>query len=89
MSTKHTPGPWSVKETPESSHQDWIVTDDKGRRICALYTGGGSADANLIAAAPDLLAALIAVTANGKDSAPGLGAYLKAQAAIAKATGHD
>ena len=56
MTTKHTPGPW------ERSHQSREVFGG-GRHIASVHTAFGvweanEANANLIAAAPDLLTAL-------------------------------
>ena len=62
MSGKHTPGPWSIDP------------DDGGPWYCVREPGGGwiaqvpepdSADARLIAAAPELLEVLRAVAAAG------------------------
>lgn len=60
MTTKHTPGPWFA----ENGEGRWIVWDDAGMAcICDVHTGvepdpSGATHARLIAAAPDLLAAL-------------------------------
>lgn len=51
--TAHTPGPWSMRATPESSNHDFAV--DIGRDYVGLFV---EADARLIAAAPELLEAL-------------------------------
>jgi hypothetical protein len=60
--TKHTPGPW------EASTRDGILKvrgpagakKYKQREICRCY-GANRADVDLIVAAPDLLAALVAI----------------------------
>lgn len=52
----HTPGPWQVRETPESSNQSFVV--QVGRCRVSVSTDNDLADATLIAAAPDLLEAL-------------------------------
>ena len=88
--TKHTPGPWLVEPSPDRTHFD--VRSD-GVHL-PLYGVGGKANAALIAAAPDLLAALEGmVGAYGGDrrmSAEGcIDAYEKAQATIAKAGGAE
>lgn len=73
--TKHTPGPW----TADGEDSDWEINFN-GISIAEVYD---EADARLIAAAPDMLAALEAVEAD----------YIKAdlrvivRAAIAKAKG--
>jgi hypothetical protein len=93
----HTPGPWSCEPTPESSHWDWKVTQPRinGRRpYIGIDTDNAEADSRLIAAAPDLLAALLLlqaeVVASGNADADDFGwprALSAAHAAIAKATG--
>jgi hypothetical protein len=70
MSTKHTPGPWTVSD--EKDDDGFTVTVLYGQRqwvhaigqpwvhekIATLECEGTAPDARLIAAAPDLLAAL-------------------------------
>lgn len=84
----HTPGPWVASEM-RVFRGDIDGNTYIAGTAPADYSGGDTseakANARLIAAAPDLLAALEAVIANGHESAPGLGAYLNARAAIAKA----
>lgn len=106
---KHTPGPWTAKW---SKYRDGVFIVQAGmpaNRVLAQFDGDGDgpdgqsiADANLIAAAPDLLEALrkleLAVLHNGDwedgcfyhngTSAPELQSPLDAaRAAISKATG--
>lgn len=50
MNAAHTPGPWPVRATPESSYGDFAV--QIGRDYVSLFN---EADAHLIGAAPDLL----------------------------------
>lgn len=90
--SKHTPGPWSVVDQGErvmvecgDEHADWI---------CEVTGGFRATNAQLIAAAPDLLEALIELTMATltiPDIPPGpmAGIWDKAEAAIAKATGED
>lgn len=93
MSAAHTPGPWFEDEAG-------ICADGYGAvavaRLPEEYFGYGedapesvlavhSANARLIAAAPELLEALVAVLSDW--DAHGGAALTKAQAAIAKATG--
>lgn len=59
---KHTPGPWEPRQRQDgviSEHGDspWTVAA-RGRLIATIHSQGGEelANANLIAAAPDLLA---------------------------------
>ena len=88
--SKHTPGPWVIKE----------IDRNEGVRIsCGLVGCGcrvygmpeGEANARLIAAAPDLLAALESVlTIGGIDQSPGTNGRVvlhQVRAAIAKARG--
>ncbi len=64
MSAKHTPGPWGAGNI---GFQGWTVTADADDTVIAIVGGGNNgedpsptyeADARLIAAAPDMLAAL-------------------------------
>lgn len=64
MEAKHTPGPWDITASAANDGR-LIVEDDIGHPICALSLRGVqgdtrkmSANAKLIAAAPDLLDAL-------------------------------
>lgn len=88
----HTPGPWVWTEYDEESNRLPILKNSSGTEVCNFgadtsydQVSGSepeSADRNLIAAAPDLLAALI-------DLADGysMGGAKRAREAIAKATG--
>lgn len=52
--TKHTPGPWRARISGDPD-----VLTSSGDLICAVYTDDlAEADARLIAAAPEMLAAL-------------------------------
>lgn len=71
----HTPGPWVMGQTP-FNYEDALVSAD-GQVIAYASWGGGSscnlafeneADAHLIAAAPDLLAACEALVAKSTDT---------------------
>ena len=57
MTTQHTPGPWTTSSLPNGT--EWTVSIDGGDMLADL-TGcpNEQANARLIAAAPDLLAAL-------------------------------
>lgn len=88
MSVQHTPGPWFT--TKDSAYNDvarigraWIIGSD----LALSHFGHPDADARLIAAAPDLLAALEKVWSEGV--IPDGFALLQDQVcdAIAKATG--
>jgi len=101
MTTKHTPGPWTVASTPESTlcvynvgcHLQFPVA------FIGFKAGAEAANARLIAAAPDMLAALRRVAflldgcKGGKflcltpDSDYGPGTETAVRDAIAKATG--
>lgn len=65
MKTKHTPGPWRIED--KRSRGRTLISGDGWMRLCDVYTvmegcrepcPEGVANARLIAAAPDLLAAL-------------------------------
>lgn len=85
---KHTPGPWYTAATSTIGHA--YVVDSEGFTICDP-SPMGAANARLIAAAPDLLAALQMVariwshdqTANAAPDSP----LAIVRAAITKATG--
>lgn len=100
MSAKHTPGPWGISSDP--CHYDTLSTVTAGDerkvqpdRQMIVQVGGFAgvpeqeANARLIAAAPDLLAALQSVLANSLDSQGLADAHKQARAAIAKATNPD
>ena len=93
LGDKHTPGPWTAERDP--SHYDTLssVTSDNG--VLRVQVGGWAgtirqeADTRLIAAAPDLLAALQLWVVFDKTGTPNgeFGNAIKATyAAIAKAT---
>lgn len=90
MSTnKHTPGPWTEHTFADEKFVE--IRAGGGCRIVAhvfLDNGNREANARLIAAAPELLEALLAFVAtfDGVEVTPG-GDVAKARAAIAKATG--
>ena len=80
--SKHTPGPWFVEEN-EMMGRD-IVSGDKLAIVCTqVYS---PVDAAIIAAAPDLLAALQSMLEGNHNQQDVREA---ARAAIAKATGTD
>ena len=86
MDAKHTPGPWAVGGR--------LVIAEKYGSVCAVDDGQSDyvANARLIAAAPELLAALKAITDELGVPDPGYPAPVAnaaeiARAAIAKAEG--
>lgn len=93
MTTQHTPGPWFANDSLQ-------LFAETGQHIASLDSStegfeGGTlyANARLIAAAPDLLAALIAFDdafshyCEGDPDSDEVSALYQARAAIAKATG--
>lgn len=85
MENKHTPGPWTVGDTPA------IVYDDNACEVAMATFNQESFEANarLIAAAPELLAALEFIVNDaepGEDARLTANGYNRACAAIAKAT---
>ena len=96
MSEAHTKGPWHIAahtaETPDSILPgcDWSVygSDEKRTSVCfeGAWTECAAANARLIAAAPDLLAALVALV-NHKDDLMPPRLWDAARAAIARAEG--
>lgn len=90
----HTPGPWSATKHDESCgywHVDSPGTAMGGVATCySTASGSTEANARLIAAAPDLLAALVAMLATQEQTKPAIpkvAAMSMARAAIAKAEG--
>ena len=94
METKHTPGPWEYRPEPEQPNPYWhqfkVSFGSAGIMEGASHDrhGQGAHNARLIAAAPDLLAALEEIIAEAE------GGWLRqsliakrARAAIAKAKG--
>ena len=93
--TKHTPGPWDISGSsrygidiaqaegaPFTSNSSDVATVN----LAATTHEMAQANAHLIAAAPDLLAALDEMTATG-GWMPSDERYIRAKAAIAKALG--
>jgi hypothetical protein len=94
----HTPGPWTIEEYGDEERPALVIHRDSESRVCFMATPGShgdpaqiAADARLICAAPDLLAALRDVLAAYGDKTFGTAyamerALPNARAAIAKAT---
>lgn len=80
METKHTPGPWRYDYAPGYCGE---LLAANGTTLAEFVTEPSEANARLIAAAPDLLEALIDIAEKSTDA----GAIECARAAIAKATG--
>ncbi len=92
--TKHTPGPWRVQDCSHAYGDIEVILGDDFKIYIPLMATDWSpekklrmkASAHLLAAAPDLLAALKMYAnqydAPGEDTSP---EYIAAQAAIAKA----
>ena len=92
MTTQHTPGPWHVTGDEHGT----MITDNTGEQIALWPPQGGTveqcANARLISAAPDLLAALRAMLATVHDEERDdatVAAVAAARAAIATATGES
>ena len=85
MTTKYTPGPWHIANGVQiRSNRDQIA------KIWMMRGGEGRANARLIAAAPDLLEALIELADCGAEAWGEDRPCVKwARAAIAKATGEQ
>lgn len=96
MSTKHTPGPWNVRP-----YEPFIVEDEGDLAIATMDKRRGydteAANAQLIAAAPELLEALTSIVAWTKfELGPDLAAFqpwrsvlANCEAAISKAEGQS
>jgi len=63
----HTPGPWTLASLPTKSGRNRRGLCGGGRRICdiSIYDERDAANARLIAASPELLAALRMCLLNG------------------------
>ncbi len=90
MSAQHTPGEWYAKPTA-GNHQYIIASESTGATVALIYDPSNG-DAALIAAAPDLLAALRDLLDYAVDRAQftpeNLAAFIDAgSVAIAKAEG--
>lgn len=84
----HTPGPWWVDEPDDPAADKREVSDCEGA-TATVYGDAATATANasLIAAAPELLAALKAHLPWRTEPVQGWGCWADAVAAIAKAEG--
>lgn len=87
----HTPGPWFVEEghiqRDSGGIRYWQVQNEQDAICCNqfCYSGNGEANARLIAAAPELLAALQRIMNSGHAISQPL--RWEAESAIAKARG--
>ena len=84
MTAKHTPGPWTLHPTALHPAVRSVGTPGAGpRRICTVGSMNGNpvdkANARLIAAAPELLDALIALLGVAPSKAPGAGLIVGAE----------
>ena len=88
--TAHTPGPWVVKDSTQVTSDGRHIADCAGRETTTAIGLEDSANARLIAAAPDLLAALEKLlhlaSEDWHEASPTL---REAAGAIAKARGED
>jgi hypothetical protein len=64
--TEYTPGPWTIEEYGDDETPALVIHKDTQNRVCFMATPGShgdpakiEADARLIAAAPDLLKAIL------------------------------
>ncbi len=93
MNAQHTPGPWYIDCQNESAAIGYrAIVDKDGYTVCSP-SPMGQANARLIAAAPDLLAALIAFDnafshyCEGDPDSDEVSALYQAREAIAKTKG--
>ena len=96
MKTQHTPGPWAADKYGVITGGEYLCTTIAETPVVAWRSAGqkkqsdqAMSNSRLIAAAPDLLAALdmMLATRRNADSDAGLMAEDQARAAIAKARG--
>jgi hypothetical protein len=81
---KHTPGPWYSRNGSSPHFQGQIADETTGATVAISYSDEGGAHARLIAAAPELLAALERYVDGDVEKHDDL--HRAARAAIAKAT---
>lgn len=93
MKTNHTPGEWIYRKGSYPHFQSLVYSEETGEDIAVTYSDETAANARLIAAAPDLLAALQELIADIRYSqheipsgAIGQRNIRNAEAAIQKAT---
>ena len=87
MSTQHTPGPWELRR---SVREYWFIDHEQGGEGYTLTKlDCNEADAHLIAAAPDLLAALQDFLSATEETYDNRHERQAAIDAIAKAMGGD
>ncbi|QKG44644.1 hypothetical protein [Providencia rettgeri] len=90
MEFKHSPAPWHLRD---GVNENSLLVDDNYSVIFASLDDIKKEDADLIAAAPELLEALIELTESAKEAIDGLGdlsdAIDTAKAAISKALGQQ
>lgn len=88
----HTPGPWIQGDSDDHWKRDIRTKDLRSIAFCGSYpVEEAHANARLIAAAPELLEALVALTAlyDTDEGCRSILEYQNANAAIAKATGEE
>ena len=89
MNAKHTPGPWAIGLQVDNERAQIITAD--GEHLCYVEQYPVLPNARLVAAAPDLLAALEALEGYAADCAFDLGerpaCLTVARAAILRAKG--
>ena len=85
--SKHTPGPWVIRETDEYSEKLSIQTDEYYVALVD-FSHDQTANARLIAAAPDMMEALESMLM-ARDTVEREEARREARAAIAKAKGGE
>lgn len=90
MKTAHTPGPWTASKLYKDNSA--VIKGEGGEPVLFIRTAKSEDDLHLIAAAPELLAALVEVVDRFDSLRESLGhrqsdLSVKSRAAIAKATG--
>lgn len=85
MKTEHTPAPWTIQHG--ESRRVYLINNRAGHAIGEIVYADtrNPSDAQLIAAAPDLLAALVALLDDQRDAS--LPTLAQARAAVYKAIG--
>lgn len=78
---QHTPGPWMYKAT--AGHHDFAVYPEATGRDVALVRDADEANARLIAAAPELLAAVRRFLDSEREQSEGIRSQAAAMARVA------
>lgn len=90
MTTKHTPGPWRVeRQNPSPTTGEWMIAGSRPGYLAEVRdcgSGDVQANAQLIAASPELLAQAMAVVERLRGMAIHPSHYAELESVVTKAT---